>query len=318
MTHLGTQVSALADGQLSPAAAERALAHVAVCPECEAELRAARAAHRALRAAMDVPAADPDLTARLLAIGCPPPGGAARPAAEPFSLDGSVPLPGTRERVPADCLDGTLGRGRSVSSRALVLTGAGLGVVVAALVSLGDEPLVVPSGHPAQAMSVLGAVPTAAPAGTTAELGDDELPLDDDDGDALLAWMSDEGWACPTDLPDGLEVTALRLHADGALEIDLVGEDATLVVTERRGRLHAPGLEGATPVELGGRTVHVLSSAPWHGVWQSGDTVVGVVAQGEADAVEELVAAYPDDPYDDGLPARLSRGWAELAGSWSP
>ncbi|WP_211254588.1 zf-HC2 domain-containing protein, partial [Cellulomonas cellasea] len=34
MSHLGSRISALADGQLAPAAAERALAHVATCPQC--------------------------------------------------------------------------------------------------------------------------------------------------------------------------------------------------------------------------------------------------------------------------------------------
>ncbi|KGM08418.1 hypothetical protein N869_09690, partial [Cellulomonas bogoriensis 69B4 = DSM 16987] len=68
--HLGSQVSALADGQLSPAETEQALAHVVGCPECAAELEAARAAHRALAQAMDVTAA-PDLTARLIALGSP-------------------------------------------------------------------------------------------------------------------------------------------------------------------------------------------------------------------------------------------------------
>ncbi|WP_230684816.1 zf-HC2 domain-containing protein [Cellulomonas sp. JZ18] len=54
MTHLGSWVSALADGQLDAAATERALAHVAVCPLCARELAAARAARRALAAADEV------------------------------------------------------------------------------------------------------------------------------------------------------------------------------------------------------------------------------------------------------------------------
>ncbi|WP_162177339.1 zf-HC2 domain-containing protein, partial [Actinotalea ferrariae] len=41
--HLGSRLSALVDGQLPPAAAERALEHVATCPACADELRAARA-----------------------------------------------------------------------------------------------------------------------------------------------------------------------------------------------------------------------------------------------------------------------------------
>lgn len=319
VNHLGSQVSALADGQLSPSATERALAHVAGCTECAAELRAARAAHRALAAAMDVPAT-PDLTARLLAIGTSPV--AARPRSQDAALDGSAPLPGgpRRDRVPADCLRGDLDRRRTVPTRALVLVGAGLGVAVAALVSLGDDALVVPGGHPAEAMSMLGQVPAVAP--VVQVVGSERPPaleLDREDADdQVLAWMAQEGWSCPVELPEDLELTAVRLHDDGVLELDLVGADGTMVVTERRGRLHPAAVSDARVAEIGGRQVHVLSTAPWHGVWQSGGTVVDVIAQTPPETVSELVAAYPDHPYDDGIPARIARGWSTLAGAWNP
>ncbi|NHT19440.1 zf-HC2 domain-containing protein [Cellulomonas sp. IC4_254] len=69
--HLGDRVSALVDGQLAPAAAERALAHVAGCPRCAADLAAARSARRVLSDCDDVRPAG-DLTARLLALGGAP------------------------------------------------------------------------------------------------------------------------------------------------------------------------------------------------------------------------------------------------------
>ena len=65
--HLGSRISALVDGQLSVAATERALAHVAVCPQCAAELCAARSARAALTS-VDEPCPAPDLTARLLSL----------------------------------------------------------------------------------------------------------------------------------------------------------------------------------------------------------------------------------------------------------
>ncbi|MFS0705380.1 zf-HC2 domain-containing protein, partial [Cellulomonas sp. 179-A 9B4 NHS] len=40
MTHLGSWISALVDGQLDAAATERALAHVAGCRRCADELAA--------------------------------------------------------------------------------------------------------------------------------------------------------------------------------------------------------------------------------------------------------------------------------------
>ncbi|MEE6273677.1 zf-HC2 domain-containing protein [Georgenia wangjunii] len=73
MSHLGRRLSALADGQLSAAETDQALAHVAGCPDCAGELRAERLARRALAQSCDEhPSAD--LTARLLALpGAPPP-----------------------------------------------------------------------------------------------------------------------------------------------------------------------------------------------------------------------------------------------------
>lgn len=46
MAHLGSLLTALADGQLSAATAEKVLEHVAGCPECAAELAAERRARR--------------------------------------------------------------------------------------------------------------------------------------------------------------------------------------------------------------------------------------------------------------------------------
>jgi hypothetical protein len=71
--HLGDRVSAIVDGQLDPAATERALAHVACCARCAADLASARSARRLLSGVDDVRPAG-DLTARLLALGGPLPG----------------------------------------------------------------------------------------------------------------------------------------------------------------------------------------------------------------------------------------------------
>lgn len=67
MAHLGYLLTALADGQLSAATAEKVLEHVAGCPECAAELAAERRARRLLAEAecAEVPAG---LTERLRTI----------------------------------------------------------------------------------------------------------------------------------------------------------------------------------------------------------------------------------------------------------
>jgi hypothetical protein len=64
---LGDKVADLADGRLAPAAAERALAHVAVCRTCRDALAAQREASARLSTSPQ-PEAPPDLLARLRRI----------------------------------------------------------------------------------------------------------------------------------------------------------------------------------------------------------------------------------------------------------
>ena len=358
MTHLGSQVSALVDGQLSPAARERALAHVAVCPECADELTSARAARRALAAAFDVPMA-PELTQRLLALGAT--SGVARGATRrdgssrpprSFPHD-SVPLPGTGSgrRMPDGCLHGDLAARWWAPGRWLVATTA-VAIATGSLLTLGGLPDVTPDSHPAQALTILGkaggaSVPRRAQqdgsiqVGTTqsvarsvvAGLGSgpsvrvatadsppDAPDLQGPGADGRVdGWLRDHGWAPCGPLPQGYHVTALRLVPGGAgIEVDLDGAHGLVVITQQRGRLAPHVVDAATPFEMDGASVHLLSRAPWHAVWQSGDIVVSLVAEVPSPALATVVGAYPPAPVDDGVPARIARGWAALAGTWRP
>lgn len=340
MTHLGTQISALADGQLAPAAAERAMAHVAACADCAAELASARAARRALAAAFEVPV-DPQLTARLIALGqCE-----RKPRSTARLAEGSVPMPGSREaeRVPAGCLRGEVSRSRlsGFSAHMVVAATAGLGVAAAGLLALGAQPEVTPRAHPAHALTLLSrAAPAQGPPAPTPSSGRPsgmtaqnaailtagqataEASGDRAEGSEAetLGWLRQHGWSSPAELPDGYRVTALRVDVDGSegVELDLTGPAGTIVVTEQQGRLDEAAVAQAPVVQVGERDVRLLSTAPWHAVWQSGGTVVSVVAQRPSPDAEELVQAYPHQGYDDGVLARLARGWVVVAGSWGP
>jgi hypothetical protein len=99
---LGDRVADLADGRLDPAATERALAHVAACPTCRAELDGQRAASAALRSlAPGEPSAD--LLARLRATGAPQTvpmqGGSGTPVPRPV-LVSAAPAPASAVRRP--------------------------------------------------------------------------------------------------------------------------------------------------------------------------------------------------------------------------
>ncbi len=301
--HLGDWLSPLADGQLPPAQAERALAHVAVCRTCAAGLEAERAARAALASAADVAVA-PDLADRLMALSetVPPTAGDPlrdRPAGAPGPAAGFDP-PLTGDLAAAS-------RQRRVR-RGIGLGIGGMGLAAAALFAAGEVPVVVPDPTPAQALTLLA---RTAPGGNAA--GDDlSATFASASPDAALLWVSEHGWAGPGVLPDGLEVSTLRLVGEDAqvLELDLAGAAGHVVVREQRGLL-AP-VPDATQDVLGGRTVTVLSTAPWHVAWQAGDVVVDVAADVPRDVLEAVLAAFPADRFDAGVLPRIARGWTTV------
>jgi anti-sigma factor RsiW len=70
VSHLGEQISALIDGELTGAELDRANAHLAACERCRAEAAGERQIKRALRAVFEVDG-DDELTRRLLDMGGP-------------------------------------------------------------------------------------------------------------------------------------------------------------------------------------------------------------------------------------------------------
>lgn len=331
MTHLGTRISALVDGRLTGAERERALCHVAACPACADELAATRAARRALAAACEVAPA-PDLTARLLALGAQAacPAGPARQPSTPPPPAGRVPT------APAAGLGGgpvlrsgpvlgtgpVLGIGRGgldgsvldagpfrASARSVALIAAG--AVVAGLFLLGEARQVMPDSHPASDLALLASAGTEAGGAVTVAAGGQT-------GGLAAASSVDPGDAWPGGaLPEGYAVVATGTARGGA-RLDLDGPSGPVVVLREPGVLDGDALADLPTVALGPHEVHVLSVAPWHVVWQSGDAVVGVVAAHRSSAVDDLVAAYPAVRADDGIGARMSRGWQTVVGAWGP
>ncbi len=306
MAHLGARVTALADGQLSVVEAERAMVHVVHCPPCAAELAAARAARQALAGAGDILPA-PDLTTRLLALSdnlCPPPPKRPGPTYDPLTST-SVPLPRGA---------GSVAESGGVRRRVLgVFVGAGL-LVAVGLFALGDTPIVVPNAHPADPLTVLG----RAGADTPVAPGIDVVATDSKPA-TTLEWMRKNGWTEPAGFPAGYAVAVTRLESEGAvLEVDLTATgdtSADIVVREQVGRLDVSSLAGLSTWDVEGREVYVLSAEPWHVVWQSGATVVDIVADADRADIEQVVAAFPARDYDSGVPARIQRGWTTMTGA---
>jgi anti-sigma factor RsiW len=301
VTHLGSRLSALVDGQLSPAEGERALEHVAGCRECAEELAAARAARRALSAAAHVEPA-PDLTARLLALSAQIPPCDDDPLRRPPAAGDPWATPA---QLPRGAWRGEL-RGGVGRRRLAALVVGGVGVVAVGLFALGHSPTITPSLHRADPLTVLAQAAPRAAAASSGEAAQD--------GGTTLAALAARGWSRPDALPDGVTVVAVRDEGN-LLEIDLRTPGGEVVVREQVGVLDLAALEGVGTWDVDGRSVHVLSEEPWHVVWQSGDTVVDVVADVGQDEVAELVASFPARDYDAGVPARISRGWTTMTGA---
>ena len=312
MTHLGSRISALVDGQLSVAETERALAHVAGCPRCAGELTAARRARDVLASAADPVEPAPDLTARLLSLAPEP---ARRPAPrDPFAGPRNEDLAYAFTLRPAAGVLGLRGQSRTLHgelsprrspSRLVVGAVAGLGLAATGLFALGARPAVVPTDPPAVALGLLGhaSAPASSTSGTVRAAS--TLSVDS---------LAGNGWTAP-ELPTGWAVAAVRTDATAtSIELDLTSPTgATVVVTEQQGRLDTTALDGVAVRRVGGRSVYVLSTSPRHLVWQSDASVVEVVSASVDDSVDALVAAFPATPFDDGVPARIGRGWSTVA-----
>jgi anti-sigma factor RsiW len=78
VSHLGSRLSALVDGELGGAERDRAYAHLAGCERCRAEAAELRALKKKLRGLVTGPPAEAEMTRRLLALT-----GTQRAAASP-------------------------------------------------------------------------------------------------------------------------------------------------------------------------------------------------------------------------------------------
>lgn len=107
MSHLGRNLSALVDGELSPAERDRAHAHLAACDQCRAEANALRELKKRMRGLPDAPVGDA-LTRRLMFIGEPggpvPPRGHRRPLARAVSFGGRPRHRGRYVALAAACV----------------------------------------------------------------------------------------------------------------------------------------------------------------------------------------------------------------------
>ena len=136
------------------------------------------------------------------------------------------------------------------------------------------------------------------------------------------ATMSTQGWHCPDQLPGALDlVDARRGGGPGAPILHLSYSNGLSAVSlfEQRGRLDAANLDGYRLQEQDGRAVYVQDGMPQRVVWSAQGTVFTLVADAPASTVDQVVAALPHDPVEDGGRwDRLGRGFERVASWFNP
>lgn len=141
MTHLGDRVAALVDGELSPQVRDRALAHVAHCADCRAELATQRAVKEMLASAV-APQPAPHLVEALHALAAP--GSPLPPRARTMPQGPVVPDLPPPGRTPRGArTDSRRPGGSRARRRASVLTAGALsavGLVLATAFVAGGSP----------------------------------------------------------------------------------------------------------------------------------------------------------------------------------
>ncbi len=253
MTHLGADVAAYVDGQLSAPAMRDAYQHLETCSECDKAVRQ----QRLLKSRMST-GTTPEPPAELLASLA---GLAAQPPAPPTWW----------ERVR-----------RSVPFRAgAVVAGASIAVMVAAYAvggaddnTVGDQ---IAPPFDRYAADFYGA--TATQAGATISDG----KLDD---------LDDDGWPCHDTLAGDLNRTS-GSWAGNAVALSYSNGTAKLNLFEQTGVLDHAALRGFEAARLGRSDVWVRDGSPMVVTWDNDGVVYTIVTDADRARVARAVSELP-------------------------
>jgi len=269
MAHLGADVAAFVDGQLSESAMDAALTHLESCDECRKAVRQ----QRLLKSRMSTvasPEPPPGLLASLANLASAP------PVREPWWV-----------RVR-----------RSVPFRAgIVLVGASVAVVVAAYAMgstdnrVGDE---VTPPFDRYAADFYG--PTAIQASNV--ISDSTMDELDGSGWPCLATLGGDLHRVSGAYADHDEVVALS-YSDGRRKLNLF---------EQNGSLDLDSLDGFTSTQMGDSQVWVRDGEPMVVSWDDDGVVYTIVTDADRDQVADAVARLPRGSYDEGLLERVDDG----------
>lgn len=273
MAHLGADVAAFVDGQLSDSAMQEASTHLVTCDECEKAVRQQRL-----------------LKSRMSTVRAPEP-----PAALLASLAEMASTPPPRERWWVRLT-------RAVPFRAgVVIAGASVAVVATAYAiggvdRVGDE--VAPPYNRYAADFTGGSTVQTGNVITEATMA--EL---DSSGWPCHETLAGDLHRVSGSYTESGEVVALT-YTDGRARLNLF---------EQNGALDRAGLEGFTRTTLGGSDVWVRDGQPLVVTWDGDGTVYTIVTDAERDRVALAVDDLPRMTSDAGPVDRVGDGLTRMS-----
>ncbi|MEJ7636191.1 hypothetical protein [Aeromicrobium sp.] len=268
MAHLGADVAAFVDGQLSEPAIREAMTHLQSCDGCAKAVRQQRL-----------------LKSRMSTVATPEP-----PPALLASLSGLATAPPLRESWWARMR-------RSVPFRAgVVLASASAAVVIAAYAvggsdeRLGDE---IAPPFDSYAANFFGA--TAVPAGNII-------------GESELNELDGSGWPCHETLAGDLRRVSGSLTDDRVVALSYSNGSTKLNLFEQTGSLDRDSIRDFEPAVLGRSQVWVRQGEPMLVTWDDDGVVYTIVTDADRERVEQAVADLPRGSYSDGPTDRVRDG----------
>lgn len=269
MAHLGADVAAFVDGQLSDPATREALTHLQTCDACAKAVRQ----QRLLKSRMSTVAAPeppPELLASLAGL-----------AAEPPARDGWW----VRVR-------------RSAPLRAgVVLVSASVAVVMTAYAVGGSEQRVGDEVAPpfnSYAADFFGE--TAVPAGHVIE-------------DSTMTKLDGSGWPCLTTLGGDLHrVSGAFADRGEVVALSYSNGSAKLNLFEQNGSLDRDSVEGFERTEMGGSNVWVRDGEPMVVTWDDDGVVYTIVTDADRGRVEQAVSQLPRGAHEETPTERIRDG----------
>ena len=279
MPHLGADVAAYVDGQLSGSAAREAVAHLETCDACEKAVRQQRL-----------------LKSRMSTVATPEP-----PAALLASLAGLAADPPARESW-------WVRLGRSLPLRAGVVVATASLAVIATAYAVGGPGR---PGDEVQPPFNQYAADFDAPVGSFDTAPDDTVITA-----AAMDDLSEYGWACHDTLAGDLHrVSGTYTGADEVISLVYTDGSSRLNLYEQAGVLAPSTLDGFRAETMADSRVWVRPGSPMVVTWDDDGTVFTIVTDVDRRRVQQAVAELPTDSQEQGLGERVGDGLTRMS-SW--